>query len=94
MTGVKGSNFRYFWIIWTNTWNCQRAEKKLYNPYVYENSFAAEAYKAPPPLKPRLNLQDNGDGTITNAYAGLMLAQADSQAVLKNFSIGIMRKFG
>jgi len=68
--------------------------KKLYNPYVYENSFAAEAYKAPPPLKPRLNLQDNGDGTITNPYAGLMWAKADSHSVLKNFSIGIMRKFG
>ena len=93
MTGVKGSNFRYFWIIWTNTWNSQRAEKKLYNPYVYENPFAAEAYKAPPPLKSCLNLQDNGDGTITDPYAGLMWAQADSHAVLKNFSICIMRKF-
>ena len=94
MTGVKGSHSRCFWIILTNTWNCQRAEKKLYNPYVYENPFAAEAYKAPPPLKFRINLQDNGDGTITNPYAGLMWAQAASHAVLKNFSIGIMRKFG
>ena len=69
------------------------SEKKLFNPYVHEDSFATEAYKALPPLKSRLNLQDNGDGTITDPYAGLMWAQADSHAVLKNFSICIMRKF-
>ena len=53
----------------------QRTEKKLYNPYIYENYFAVEAYKAPPPLKSRINLQDNGEGRITDPYAGLMWAQ-------------------
>ena len=67
--------------------------KKLFSSYVYENRFAAEAYKAPPPLKSRLNLQDNGGGMITDPYVGLMWAQADSHAVLKIFSIGIMREF-
>jgi hypothetical protein len=27
----------------------------FFNPYVHENSFATEAYKALPPLKSRLN---------------------------------------
>ena len=44
---------------------------------------AAEAYKAPPPLKSCLNLQDNGDGTIPDPDADLMWAQADSHTVLK-----------
>ena len=61
--------------------------KKLYNPYAYENPFAAEAYKAPPLLKSCLNLQDNGDGTITDPDASLMWVQAESHAVLKNVSI-------
>jgi len=34
VTGVKGSNSRCFWIIWTKTWNCQCAGKKLFNPYI------------------------------------------------------------
>jgi len=48
--------------------------KKLYNPYAYENPFAAEAYKAPPLLKSCLNLQDNGGGTIPDPDADLMWA--------------------
>ena len=48
------------------------SEKKLFNPYVHENPFAAEAYKVPPPLKSRLNLQDSGDGAIADPDAGLM----------------------
>lgn len=44
----------------------------LFNPYFHEKPFAAEAYKALPPLKSRLNLQDNGDGTLVDPYAGLM----------------------
>jgi len=83
VTGVKGSNSRCFWIIWTKTWNCQCAGKKLFNPYVHENPFATEAYKALPPLKSRLNWQDNGDGTITAPDASLMWVQAESHAVLK-----------
>ena len=67
--------------------------KKLFNPYVHENPFATEAYKALPPLKSRLNLQDNVDGTTTVLYAVLMWAQAGIHVVLKNVSIGIMRKF-
>ena len=93
MTGFKESNPRWFWIIWTITWNCQWAEKKLFNPYVHENPFAAGAYKVPPPLKSRLNLQDSGDGEIADPDAGLMWVQADSHAIFKNASIGIMRKF-
>ena len=58
-------------------------EKKLFNPYVHENSFATEAHKALPPLKSRLNCQDNGDGTITDPDASLMWVQAESRAVLK-----------
>ena len=61
--------------------------KKLFNPYVHENPFATEAYKALPPLKSRLNLQDNGDGTITDPDASLMWVQAESHAVLKNFQL-------
>ena len=87
MTGVKGVNSRCFWIIWTKTWNCQCAGEKLFNPYVHENPFATEAYKALPPLKSRLNIQDNGDGTITDPDASLMWAQADSDAGLKMFQL-------
>ena len=63
------------------------SEKKLFNPYVHENPFAAEAYKVPPPLKSRLNLQDSGDGAIADPDAGLMWVQADSHAVLKMFQL-------
>ena len=60
---------------------------KLFNPYVYENHFATETYKAPPQLKSSLNLQDNGAGTITDPDASLMWVQADGHAVLKNFQL-------
>ena len=67
--------------------------KKLFNPYVHENPFAAAAYKAPTPLKSRLNLQDSGGGAITDPDAGLMWVQAESRAVLKKCFNCIMRKF-
>lgn len=56
--------------------------KKPFNPYVHDKPYEAEAYVPPPPPKSHLNLQNNGDGTITDPDAGLIWAQADSHADL------------
>jgi hypothetical protein len=72
VAGINVSNSKCFWIICTKIGNCQCAGGKLFNPYFHENPFATKAYKALPPLKSRLNLQDNGDGTLVDPYAGLM----------------------
>ena len=54
---------------------------------MFTKPLVAEAYKGPPPLKFGFNLQDSGDGTITDPGAGLMWVQADSDTGLKMFQL-------
>ena len=46
--------------------------------YVPRKPYVAPPYVPPPPLPSRLNLLDNGDGTITETKSKLMWTQKDS----------------
>ncbi|MBN4078190.1 DUF1566 domain-containing protein [Nitrospina gracilis] len=52
------------------------------NPYAPREPYVAPPYTPPPPIPSRLDLVDNGDGTITETKSQLMWMKKDSFADL------------
>ena len=51
---------------------CPEVTNAKRNLYVTKGPYVAPPYVPPPPLSSRLNLIDNGDGTITETKSKLM----------------------
>ena len=61
---------------------CPEVTNAKRNLYVTKGPYVAPPYVPPPPLSSRLNLIDNGDGTITETKSKLMWTKKDSFADL------------